>query len=94
MKIEKMFAYVTIGADGTEKPCAFTGENGELVPLMGAHPELMKLLRPSAEMLVRQTGKDVRLIEFVTRIEGPKIGALEDVLDRSSEVDEAWERSK
>lgn len=73
-KIEKLFAWVATEADGGEGVCgAYVPSMGGLVPLVGADRERIESLRPHAEIIRRESGFPVRMVEFSTRIDGEEL---------------------
>ncbi len=77
LRIDQMFAFVAVDADGTEGVCAFQ-INGAWVPLVGADMERVESLRPIARKLARASGRPITLVKFSNRemVEEIKAAAL------------------
>jgi hypothetical protein len=64
LRIEQMYAFVTIDKDGDEGII-----DGSWMPLVGADMARVEKLRPIARNIARADGREVRLIRFSVREE-------------------------
>jgi hypothetical protein len=68
--IRRLFAYVSVDADGNEGICASTiGRSGMFVTLVTGDPGLLPILEPAAKHIAEITGLKVVLVEFSQRTE-------------------------
>ena len=73
-KIDRILAYIAEDAGPDDEGIAAFWTQGGWVPLVGADMARMASLRPAAEMVSRDTGKRLRLVEFSTRQELEVVG--------------------
>lgn len=66
-RIEQMYAFVVVDADGTEGIPAFTGTDGTPMPMVGADMKRVDSLRPIARGIAVALGKPVTLCRFEIR---------------------------
>lgn len=66
--ITDIYAFIAVHADGDEAIPAHSMGN-ILMPLVGADLTRLQQLRPVAEKVARQSGKQVKLVRFTTRTE-------------------------
>jgi hypothetical protein len=76
-KINKVFAYVSIGRFGEGVITCLDEKTNQWLPLVGADLDRVKSLRPFAKRIARETGVDVMLIEFTSRREVERFKAHE-----------------
>lgn len=70
LKIEEMFAFVSVDEKGDEGVCGFTNpETGEWIPMVGADMARVDSLKGMARSIARITGRPVKLIKFRDRLE-------------------------
>lgn len=67
-RIDRLFAYVALDDEG-EGVVSMTMPGLGTVPFVGADSDRMLSLRPQAQLIAKQTGKQVKLIRFDTRTE-------------------------
>ncbi len=65
-RINELFAFVVIDADGTEGVPAFES-NGVLHPMVGADLARAEALLPMARRAARELGRPVTLLRFTVR---------------------------
>jgi hypothetical protein len=69
-RIDGVWAYLSVDADGNEGVCAAPiGPGGMCVPLIAADEARLKSLTPIAEQLAKFTGMTIKLVRFGTREE-------------------------
>lgn len=69
-RIDRIWAYLSRDAAGNEGVCAAPiGPGGMCVPMIAADDARLKSLTPWAELLARETGLTIVLVEFATRAE-------------------------
>ena len=66
--MEQIFAFVADDFDGVEGIVGMPFD-GKFLPLVGADTELMEKLRPVAHEIAEHTGKEVRLVRFIKRVD-------------------------
>lgn len=74
LRIDAIYAFVSVDDDGTEGVCAMTTPGLGLTPLIAADETRLKQLIPLAESLARTSGMKIRLIKLTTREEIRDIG--------------------
>jgi hypothetical protein len=68
--IEKIWAWVSVDDDGNEGICAFSSDNGMMMPMIAADEERLESLRGIAEDLSKMApDRKFRLLKFSTREE-------------------------
>jgi hypothetical protein len=68
LKIEEMFAFVTVDADGNEGVAAMKTVMGWM-PMVGADWNMVQSLKPAAVQIANAIGRPIKLIKFRERIE-------------------------
>lgn len=68
LRIDELYAYVSVNDDGDEGLCAFVADDGSWMPMVAADEARVEQMRPIAQGIVRQ-GIPVRLLRFSTRSE-------------------------
>lgn len=67
-RINGVWAYLSVDADGNEGVCAAPiGPGGMCVPLIAADEERLKSITPIAEQIARITGMTIKLVRFGER---------------------------
>lgn len=66
-RIDAVWAFVSVDADGDEGLCAATLPGLGLTPLIAADEARLASLIPVAERLARMSGRRIRLIRLTTR---------------------------
>lgn len=68
LKIDVLYAFISVDAQGNEGICAFTHpETGMYMPMVGADMKRVELIRPLAVGLTEMTGVDIQLVKFEQR---------------------------
>lgn len=66
-RIDSMWAFTTIDADGSEGVCAFLAADGTMMPMVGADLARVAALKPIAQQIADANGSTVTLAHFSTR---------------------------
>lgn len=69
LRIDELYAYVSVDEDGDEGLCAFLGPDGSWMPMVAADEARVEQLRPIAQDIIQHSGMAVRLLRFSTRSE-------------------------
>jgi len=69
-RIDSIWAYVSVDADGNEGVCAAPiGHGGMCMPLIAVDEARLSSITPIAEALARITGMTIKLVRFTAREE-------------------------
>jgi hypothetical protein len=73
-RIERLYAYVAVEADGGEGVAAWRGPGMlGLMPMIGADQQRVRALRPEAQKVAAELGRPIILCRFERRVELERI---------------------
>ena len=79
LKIETVYAFISVDKDGNEGICGFgsTNDQGGInwTPMVGADLARVEQLRPIVQKIADHSGKTVKLVHFQQRVEVEEIKA-------------------
>lgn len=67
MKLDELWAFMSVDDDGNEGLCAFMGPDNVMIPMIAGDPERVDQLKPLAADMALKAGKKIRLARFSTK---------------------------